>query len=63
MFEIIGIFAVWVVGLVASFYVPLIAVMQLTRTAGLGSIVYGVLAAKVCGVIYLVSTILYFIVT
>ncbi|AMO44188.1 hypothetical protein DSS3P8_130 [Roseobacter phage DSS3P8] len=63
MFEIIGIFAVWVIGLVASFYVPLIAVMQLNRTEGLAGLAYGVFAAKACTAIYLAATIIYFIAT
>jgi len=63
MFEIIGIFAVWVVGLVAAFYVPLISVMQLDRNEGLAGLVYGVFTAKVCAAIYLVATIIYFIAT
>lgn len=61
MFDIIGIFVVWFIGAIVSFYGPLVAGMA--WRGGLETIAVGYLAARVCCAFYLLATVVFFIVT
>lgn len=62
MFEIIGMLAVWLVGAVASVYIPALLVMAFMR-GGLETMAVAVWAGKICLVIYLMGSMAYFAAT
>tara|TARA_R110000851_G_scaffold22626_15_gene67048 strand:- start:1540 stop:1734 length:195 start_codon:yes stop_codon:yes gene_type:complete len=63
MFEFIGIFVVWFIGLAAFFYVPIVVGMIISdMTHNLGNAILGWWIASGCVILYLATTVAYFVV-
>jgi ABC-type Mn2+/Zn2+ transport system permease subunit len=64
MFEAIGIFAVWLVGLGLAFVGPILASTRIAKTGdGLSDLAFGVMWSKIMTAVYVLATVAYLAVT
>lgn len=62
MFAVIGIFVVWLAGLIACFYVPLVGGLMISdMTHNLGTAILGWWFALAAVVLYLAATVAYLV--
>jgi hypothetical protein len=64
MFEVIGIIALWIIGLAAAVFAPVVTSAWWARTGdGLSDLAVGVFFGRIAAVAYIIATVAYLAIT